>query len=369
MSRKTTSILAITLAIALAAALAALALMAAQSWHKNDRESAQEEFRKFSLEFFDTFDTLVSFTAFAKNEAEFQEYAKIFHDEMVRLHRLFDVYNSYEGLINMKTLNDNAGGVPLHVDPAIAALLETAKDAYEDTEGAVNVALGPVLAVWHDLRERASAKDDVSIPTPAELSAAAFHVSVHDVVIDQERSTVFLRYNDMRLDVGALGKGFAVQSAVELLRASGLKSGLINAGGNVAVIGTPLDGRETWSIGVRAPNGTSEKNELLDILYLSEGAVVTSGNDQRYFTVAGRRYHHIIDPQTLYPANGVNSVTVLHPNSTTADILSTAAFILPIDKARPLIARHGAEAIWLLSNGTKFATPGYLRLSQLVSPK
>ena len=171
----------------------------------------------------------------------------------------------------------------------------------------------------------------------------------------------------MRLDVGALAKGYAVQKAVELLRASGLKSGLINAGGNVAVIGAPLDGRETWNIGVRAPSGT--KGGLLDILRLSEGAAVTSGNDQRYFTAAGRRYHHIIDPKTLYPADGVSSVTVLHPNSTTADVLSTAAFILPIDKARPLIARHGAEAIWLLSDGTKFATPGYLRLSRLGGPE
>jgi thiamine biosynthesis lipoprotein len=103
----------------------------------------------------------------------------------------------------------------------------------------------------------------------------------------------------------------------------------------------------------------------LDILQLSEGAAVTSGNDQRYFTVEGQRYHHIIDPKTLYPADGVSSVTVLHSDSAVADVLSTAAFILPLDKARPLIAKQGAEAIWLLSNGTKFATPGYLRLSQL----
>jgi thiamine biosynthesis lipoprotein len=360
MSRKTTSIFVIaTLAIA-------LVLFAARSWHAN-WEGPQEEFHKFSLEFFDTFDTLVSFTAFTKNEAEFQEYAKVFHDEMVRLHRLFDVYNSYEGLVNMKTLNDRAGGAPLPVDPDIVALLEAAKDAYEDTEGAVNVALGPVLAVWHDLREKASAKDEVAIPTPAELRAAASHISVHDVVVDPEGSTVFLRYGDMRLDVGALAKGYAVQKAVELLRApeSNLKSGLINAGGNVVVIGVPLDGRETWNIGVRAPNGTTENGGLLDVLRLSEGAAVTSGNDQRYFTAAGRRYHHIIDPKTLYPAEGVSSVTVLHPDSAAADVLSTAAFILPMDKARPLIARHGAEAIWLLSSGIKFATPGYLRLSRL----
>jgi thiamine biosynthesis lipoprotein len=348
-------------AFILVAALAAL-LLAARFWYTGDRGSDHEESQKFSLEFFDTFDTLVSFTAFTKDEGEFQKYAEIFHDEMVRLHCLFDVYNDYEGLVNMKALNDHAGGAPLRVDPSIVALLEVAKDAYEDTEGAVNVALGPVLAVWHDLRVKALADSEVSVPTLAELNAVALHISVDDIVIDPENSTAFLRYGDMRLDVGALAKGYAVQKAVELLRASGMESGLVNAGGNVVVIGVPLDGREAWSIGVREPNGT--KGELLDVLQLSDGAAVTSGGDQRYFTVEGRRYHHIIDPKTLYPSEGVSSVTVLHPDSTVADMLSTAAFILPLDKSRPLIARHGAEAIWLLSNGTKLTTPGYLRLSR-----
>jgi thiamine biosynthesis lipoprotein len=186
------------------------------------------------------------------------------------------------------------------------------------------------------------------------------------VVIDREKSTVFLRYGDMRLDVGALAKGYSVQRAVELLRAGGLESGMVNAGGNVVVIGVPLDGRETWSIGVRAPNGAGE---LLDVLQLSDMAAVTSGGDHRYFTVDGRRYHHIIDPKTLYPAEGVLSVTVIHPDSAVADMLSTAAFILPPDKSRPLIARHGAEALWLLPDGTKLTTPGYLRLSRFGDSK
>jgi thiamine biosynthesis lipoprotein len=353
-------------ALILAAALAAL-LFAVCPWNTDGRGNVGKEFHKFSTEFFDTFDTLVSFTAFAKDEAEFQKYAEIFHGEMIRLHRLFDVYNNYEGLANMKTVNDGAGGAPLRVDPSVTDLLEAAMGAYEDTEGAVNVALGPVLAIWHDLRAKALANGGVSVPTRAELNAAASHVSVRDVVVDRRKSTVFLRYGDMRLDVGALAKGYAVQKAVELLRAAGMKSGLVNAGGNVAAIGAPLDGREAWSIGVRAPNGA--KGEPLDVLSLSDGAAVTSGGDQRYFTVDGRRYHHIIDPKTLYPAEGVLSVTVIHPDSAVADMLSTAAFILPLDKSRPLIARHGAEAIWLLPDGTRLTTPGYLRLSRFGDSK
>ncbi|MDR3231014.1 MAG: FAD:protein FMN transferase [Synergistaceae bacterium] len=353
--------------IAATLALVALALFAARM---GNGDGSAREAKKFSVEFFDTFDTLVSFTAFTKDEIEFEGYARVVHDEMLRLHRLFDIYHDHDGLVGMKAINDAAGGVPLSVDASIADLLEIAKDAYEDTGGAVNVTLGPVLKIWHDHRDRAPANSgDAPIPSLEELQAAATHVSASDILIDREHSTVLLRHADMRLDVGAAAKGYAVQKAVELLRDAGLKSGLINAGGNVVIIGPPLDGRESWNIGVRAPDLEElrpAESKLLDVLYLSDGAAVTSGSDQRYFTSGGRRYHHIIDPETLFPAENVRSVTVRHPNSTVADILSTAAFVLPPDRARALIARHGAEALWVTGDGKKLATPGYLARSQLV---
>jgi thiamine biosynthesis lipoprotein len=197
---------------------------------------------------------------------------------------------------------------------------------------------------------------------------------VAGLLIDRENSTVSLRYPDMRLDVGAVAKGYAVERAVGRVREAGLRSGIINAGGNVAVVGGPLDGRAAWNIGVRAPapapdagTGTGkDASEILDILYLSGGSAVTSGSDQRYFTAEGRRWHHIIDPKTLFPAEGMSAaVTVLHLDSAVADILSTAAFILPRDKARALLAEHGAEALWIMPDGAKLATPGYLKLSKL----
>jgi thiamine biosynthesis lipoprotein len=349
-------------------ATAALFAVASLAWVARETRE-KEKYRRFSTEFFDTFDTHVSFTAFAKDEAEFKRYANIVYDEMRRLHRLFDIYHSYDGLVNLKTVNE-AAGTALRVNPDIVALLELAKTAYEDTEGAVNIALGPVLAIWRKYRERAAADEgSASIPSIAELRAAAVHVSARDILVDRENSTVLLRYPDMRLDVGAVAKGYAVERTVGRVREAGLRSGLINAGGNVAVIGAPLNGRAAWNIGVRAPDSGTGKNasEILDILYLSsDGSVVTSGSDQRYFTAEGRRRHHIIDPATLFPAEGESAaVTVLHPDSAVADILSTAAFILPRDKALALLAKRGAEAIWIMPDGTRFATPGYLKLSKL----
>lgn len=314
--------------------------------------------RRFSADFFGTFDTMVSFTAFAHDEEQFNRYAAIVRDEMTRLHRLFDIYHDYDNLINMKSLNDAAGKEPLPVDQAILDLLEIGKEAYEETEGAFNIALGPVLSIWRRYRQNALS-GDVSLPSPSELEAAAVHILPRDILIDRDRSTVFLRYRDMRIDVGAVGKGYAVQKTVERLRNAGLKSGLISAGGNVAIIGPPLDGRGAWNIGVHAP--VDDPSTLTDILVLPEGAVVTSGSDQRYYVSGEKRYHHIIDPQTFYPAEKVRSVTVVHSQSTTADVLSTAAFIMPREKAEGLLGKKGAEAVWILEDGSKVATEGYDR--------
>lgn len=346
----------------LSGAFAAILLLAAlAAGVRHPHGSGSDAPCKFSAQMFDTFDTLVEFTAFTEGEIEFDRHVAAVRDEMERLHKLFDIYNKYDGIVNIKSLNDAAGTEPLVVDPAIVELLEIAKEAYEETGGAVNVTLGPVLALWHDCRERA-ASGDISTPPLPLLQAAAAHVSPHDIVIDRGRSTVLLRHRDMRLDVGAMAKGYAVQKTVEHLREAGLQSGLINAGGNVVVIGPPLDGREAWNIGVHAP--VDDLSKLADVLLLPGGAVVTSGNDQRYYLANGKRYHHIIDPQTLHPAEGVRSVSVLHPDSTTADVLSTAAFIMPLSEAKKLIAEKGAEAIWILSDGTEAITAGYYRLSK-----
>jgi thiamine biosynthesis lipoprotein len=321
--------------------------------------------QKFSSEFFDTFDTIVIFTAYAGDKAEFEAYLKTVNDEMSRLHRLFDIYNDYEGLANIKTINDAAGGSPVKVETEILDLLDIAKAAYADTGGAVNAALGPVLTIWHDYRQRALSNGGVGdVPSYEELRSASNHLSPDDIEIDRDNSSVRLRYPDMRLDVGAMAKGFATQRATDLVKHAGLKSGIINAGGNVAVIGLPLDGREAWSIGVRTPTDESSSN-VIDVLNLTGGAAVTSGSDQRYFVSGDRRYHHIIDPKTLYPAKGVKAVTVLHPDSAMADVLSTAAFILPYPEARETIERHGADAVWVMDDGKMMMTDGYRRLSKI----
>jgi len=280
---------------------------------------------------------------------------------MRRLHQLFDIYNDYEGISNLKTVNDNAGLRPVRVEPDILELLELSKQAYADTGGAVNVAMGSVLRIWHEYRTAGEA-----LPATRELRAASLHTDIDDVVIDRQNATVFLADSGLSLDVGAVAKGYAAQKAIDKAVAAGLTSGILNAGGNICVVGSPGDGRENWSVGIQAPQLTEGNvQEIIDTVYLSgPAAVVTSGDYQRFYTVDDVAYHHIIDPQTLFPARNAKAVTVIHPDSAMADVLSTAVFILPYEQGLALVRRMGAEALWLWEDGTETATDGYRALAK-----
>lgn len=149
-----------------------LALLMSAAWGAAHAEAAQ---RKFSAEFFDTFDTLVVFTAYAADEAAFERYAAAFHAEMTRLHRLFDIYHTYADTPNIAAINDSAGVTPVKVDADILDLLDFCIAACAETDGAVNVAKGAVFRLWHDCRERASAGEDAVPPTGGRAGMSAFN--------------------------------------------------------------------------------------------------------------------------------------------------------------------------------------------------
>lgn len=331
-------------------------------------------YKKFSVDYFDLFDTHVSFSAYTKDEESFRRYAEAVRGEMERLHRYFDVYNSYGRLANLKTVNDNAGTAAVAVAPEIIELLDTAALGHKMTGGAVDISRGALYAVWHDRREMAlnetALREGTGVPgesTSAPLLPSAEELrgadifSMDDIVIDHDAGTVFLRKKGMRLDVGAVAKGFAVQKAVEKARALGLMSGILNAGGHVCTIGAPKDGRTSWKVGIRGLHGG---DSLIDVVDAADCSVVTSADDQRYFIAGGEKFHHIIDPWTRYPARHAQSVTVVHSSSETADILSTAAFILPQEAARRIIEQNGAEAMWVFHDGRREATAGYVKISE-----
>ena len=314
---------------------------------------AEPEMKQYTATFLTLFDTVTSIVGRAESQEILMEKAQTVHDALLYYHRLFDIYNDYEGLNNLKTVNDHAGVAPVVVDRAIIDLLLDCKEYYELTGGKVNVAMGSVLVLWHEARND-GLNDIVNayLPDGNALEEAAKHRDISCVVIDEAASTVFLTDAEMRLDVGAVAKGWSVQRVAENAPAGML----ISVGGNVCATGPKDENGTPWRVGVQNPDGG---DSYLHTLNITNQSVVTSGDYQRCYMVDGKIYHHIIDPDTLYPGTHWRSVTIVCDDSGLADALSTALFLLPYEEGLALAERCGAEALWVNEAGEKFYTPGF----------
>ena len=328
-----------------------------------------EAYKRYSVVFTDSFDTVISFIAFSESEESFNATASQVHDIFLYLHKLYDRYNSYEdeGIINVYTLNQRAKDGPVEVNPLLFSMLQFAKSHYPETNGKTNIAMGAVLALWHNEREYATDHpDNARLPDMDELKSAALHMNIDDLILDPDAMTVEFTDPEMQLDVGAVAKGYATEIVAEMLLAENVTSFIISAGGNVRVGDSPMDGRPNWGIGLQAPDGdVFAKSEIAETLFLSNCSVVTSGDYQRYYTVDGTRYAHLIDPDTLMPGNAFRSVTIITKDSGYADLLSTAAFLMPYEDSRAFVeSLDDVEGIWLFPDGSKTMTDGIAQHAQ-----
>ena len=316
---------------------------------------AGAEQKQYSATFLTVFDTVTTIVGRDASEEEFSRKAQAVHDELLVYHQLFDIYNVYEGLNNLKTINDHPGEA-IAVDQAIIDLLLDCKVYHDLTDGRVNAAMGSVLYLWHEARE--DGLNDIAnayLPDSDALREAAAHASWDSVVIDRENSTVTITDPALRLDVGAIAKGWSVQRVAETAP-EGL---LISVGGNVCATG-PKDASGTpWVVGVQNPDGG---DNYLHTLYLTRGSMVTSGDYQRAYLVDGEFYHHIIDPDTLYPGKLWRAVTVVCPDSGLADALSTALFLLPLEEGQRLLDACESYAMWVDAEGNMFYSTGFEEL-------
>lgn len=307
--------------------------------------------QRYEATYWDVFDTVTTVTGYAAGQAEFDAAAREIHDALLEYHRLYNIYESYDGLRNLKTVNDQAGIGPVPVDTRILSLLQFAQTAWTETGSRVNAAMGSVLAHWHDAREQALEDPDrAALPDRSALEEAALHTDLSALELDLEAGTAFLTDPDTALDVGALAKGYAV----EQVAAAAPDHFLISVGGNVCATGPKPDGTP-WTVAVENPDG----GDFLKLLYAEDRSVVTSGDYQRYFELDGVRYHHIIDPDTLEPAAYWRSVTVVAESSAAADCLSTALFTLPQAEGQQLLDQWGAEALWIGRDGAQVMSPGF----------
>lgn len=316
---------------------------------------AEAPYEKYSMSFFGSFDTVISIIGYTQRmsdfEAETAKAQKSFH----YYHQLFDKYNQYGELHNLWYVNQAAAASPVKVPEELFSLLEFAKEMYQPSQKMVNIALGPVLVLWHQAREDAELDADTALlPDIEALKEANQHTDLDMLMLDAGTRTVFFLDPYMQLDVGAVAKGYAAELVAQQLLRGPMTSFAINAGGNVRLGDPPRDGRKNWGVAVQDPDGfalTNPNSDVMDTLFLHNTSVVTSGDYQRYFIFQGERYHHIISPVTLMPPRYFRSITVITENSSYADLLSTALFLMPYEEGAQFVdTLQGVDAVWILND-------------------
>ncbi len=315
----------------------------------------KQKFTEYSFDYFDTVTTIVGFETSKDN---FDKVVGIIKAELETYHKLYNIYTAYEGVNNLVAVN--SADDEITVDSKITRMLAFAKEMYYKTDGKVNVAMGSVLKIWHNHRESGiSDPKNATLPEMQKLKAAALHTDIEKLVINAETNTVLLTDTGMCLDVGAIAKGYAVEQIAQSLKKQGIGGYIINVGGNIRTVGSRADGGK-WLVGIENPNTENTDEPYIAYLEIDNASVVTSGSYQRYYTVDGRRYHHIIDPETLMPGENFVSVSLVCKDSGMGDAFSTALFSMTFEEGLALAEKtENLEAMWVLPNGEKRFSSGF----------
>lgn len=244
--------------------------------------------------------------------------------EIGRLEKLFSrtVEDS-----DVSRVNTAAGLNPVKVSPEVLYVTEQAVSYAELSEGSFDPTIAPLIDLWGFLGQ------DYRVPEQEELERAISFVDYTVLEIDRDSEALFLPRKQMGLELGGIAKGFIVDRAMEVLKQADVKHAFINAGGDIGLIGSKPDG-EPWRIGITNPG---ETDQIIAVLSIKDSSVVTSGDYERSFEVAGEKYHHILDPETGMPADELASVTIAADTALLADVLSTAVFVLGPQKGLQLI--------------------------------
>lgn len=275
-------------------------------------------------------------------------------ERLETVHELATRHESFDDVINVRTLNENPG-TNHEVDPLLFELLEKSIEYHDITDGYFDVTLGPVIDLWDARMKSCNEGNDCYLPDEDALNDAGEHVDIDGITMDEDTHEVAIE-DGMELDLGGVAKGYAVEQVSEYLKEFDvIDSFLISAGtSSMAVHGDhPTRENDLWNIQITDPEDP-DKDGGLGALQIGSGkSISTSGDYQSYFTVNDERYHHLIDPFTLYPAKHYRSVTLLVDGGLDNDILSTALFLMPPEESRQFIAeRDNMEALWVMPDGS-----------------
>ena len=270
--------------------------------------SCTKEEDKQVNEIFDCFDTYSTLTVYGSKE-ETEPFFKEFDEILNKYHKLFDIYNSYEDTVNLKTLNDTAKNGEIKVSKELFEALEFGIEMHEKTNGKLNVAIGAVTSIWHEVREKATkTPDDITLPTQSAIEEALTHTNINSVLLNKTDLSVSFTDSKLSLDFGGIAKGYVASLVYERLISLGCTDFLINLGGNVVSAGKKPDGTP-WVSAIENPfeeDGVGYNKTVS----LEDETLVTSGSYQRFFIYNGKNYSHIIDSSNGFPPELFSSVTV-----------------------------------------------------------
>jgi FAD:protein FMN transferase len=260
-------------------------------------------------------------------------------------------------------VNASAGVRAVAVTPDVLEVISQGLKYSALGDGAFDISVGPLVTLWGIGTSRAR------VPGPEEIRRAVSLIGYRDVAIDAGASTVFLKRRGMALDLGSIAKGYAADEAARVLRASGVSAALIDLGGNILTFGAKPD-RSPWRIGIQNP--VEARGTKIGIVEIASGSVTTAGTYERYFEQGGKRYFHILDARTGYPAwDGLAALAVIAPDSSTADGYDTMLFTLGLERGRALVeSTHGAiEAVFVTEARQVYVTPGLRARFTLSDPR
>jgi FAD:protein FMN transferase len=277
-----------------------------------------------------------------------------------RLRAVDDELNSYKPGLQVAEVNKAAGVAPVRVSSGAISVVARDLEYSRLSGGAFDPSVGPLVKLW------GIGTDHARLPSRPEIDAARALVGWKDVIVDEKAGTIFLRRAGMALDLGSTTKGYAADAVADLLRSRGVKKAVIDLGGNVMVLGARPDGKP-WRVGLQDPY--EQRGSLLGVASLVDESMVTSGVYERYLDSGGKRYHHILDTKTGYPAEtGLQSVTVIAPRSFDADGLTTTIFALGRERGMELAKSRGVGAIIVDSNRKVYLSPGLSKKFEITDP-
>jgi thiamine biosynthesis lipoprotein len=276
--------------------------------------------------------------------------------------RLENLMSNWREGSDIEKLNAASGKHPVHIDAELLSLLHTAHQISDWTGGSFDVTFAALSGLWKFDYQN----EDDNIPDALEIAGRRTLINYRDLIVNEKNGTAFLRRDGMVASLGGIGKGYAVDRARDILRASGFHNFMIQFGGDMYVSGS--QGDRPWRLGIQDPRG--EAGQIFAAMDLSDSTFSTSGDYERFFIKNGRRYHHIIDPATGEPALGCRSVTIVSGSATIADGLSTGVFIMGPDAGMALIEKlPDVEGVIISSKNEVLVSSGLKnRLAVLAQP-